>query len=98
MLRALKWAYDLGVRQERVRIASHLEMVRSGAVVSQEGFRNMLNEDPSMTKTRKDRLKFNMAVSQKVEQIISDIFRDDGQWVPGSSLMFPDDKHKGEFK
>lgn len=100
MLKTLKWVYDLAVRQERVRIAAHLQALAQGARVSREIQDNMFREEvnkPRPNQKKLNQIDFDRAVQSRIEVIISDIFNDNGQWVSGASLMFPDDKHKGEI-
>lgn len=101
MLRLAKWAYDLGVRQERVRIASHLQVHAQGARVSNNAMDNMFREEATKKRPNKGKLsqiEFDRAVQSRVEIIIEDIFNPKGDWVPGASIMFPDDDHKGKVK
>lgn len=96
MLKALKWAYTLGVRQERIRIAAHL--------TNQQGSRQMaearhLEQARNETKqSKKDRAMWNAAVDAEIQHLIREILEpNSGEWNPGKSIMFPDDKHKGDF-
>lgn len=101
MLKTLKWVYDLGVRQERVRISSHLQLAKELNKTSNDAMLGMLSDNADRkrpSKSRKERLEFEIAVNNKVQEIIQTMYEDaNGHWVPGSSLMFPDDKHKGEL-
>lgn len=99
MIRALKWAYDLGVRQERIRIASHLQLYAQGARHSRDAFDSMIREElenDKPNKSRAEKLKFNREIQARISNIVEDLFSPKGEWKPGASLMFPDDKHKGE--
>lgn len=101
MLKTLKWIYDLGVRQERVRIASHLQMHSIGASNSRDIASALFAEEMSKPKPNiklLDRLNFENAVNQKVEEIIQEIFQSNGEWVSGNSIMFPDGGHLGKVK
>lgn len=95
MFRALKWAYDLGVRQERVRISAHLQNRSRQAEFYQATMYDKLRNEKTSDRNKKI-LDFDMAVERKVQQIIEDIMRPQFD-IPGGSLMFPDDKHKGEI-
>lgn len=101
MLKTLKWVYDLGVRQERVRISSHLQLAVQLNKTSNDAMLGMLSDDAGRkksSKSRKERLEFELAVNNKVQEIINTMYEDSGgHWITGSSLMFPDDKHKGEM-
>lgn len=102
MLRALKWAYDLGIRHERVRIASHLQVRTSHLQDSRDTAMDMLSRNADMkrpSKTTAQRLEFKIAVEDRVREIVNELFEDhNGQWVAGASVMFPDDEHKGAIK
>lgn len=92
MLKTLKWVYDLGVRQERVRIAGHLQVRASGLRMERDIMDSMLREEFDRPKHRKgniERLEFNKAVMHRVEEIVNDIFHPNGEYVP-TSIMFPD--------
>lgn len=99
MLKALKWAYDLGVRQERVRIASHLQMESQQARASNDTMIGMLRgeDQPAPNQKRKERLEIAVKVNDRIQNIIDNLFYPKGEWTPPASLMFPDDKHKGEM-
>lgn len=99
-LKALKWSYDLGARQERVRISAHLQAKAQGARINNEVLSNMLNEEMSRNRPRKstmERLQFDQAVNHRVGEIIDEIFNPSGEWTPPASIMFPNDNHKGEI-
>lgn len=96
MLKTLKWVYDLGVKQERVRIAAHLQNFAQGARVTNSVMDDMLREEmrrPKPNKRRLERLDFDRAVAHKVDEIIEGIFRPNGEYVP-TSLMFPEVEDK----
>jgi hypothetical protein len=100
-LKALKWAHDLGIRQERVRVASHLQVRAQAARVANDIFNNMINEEMSKSKPNKknlERLDFDRAVYARVNEIIDEMFNPHGEWIAPPSFMFPDDDHKGEVK
>lgn len=96
MLKTLKWVYDLGVHQERVRIAAHLQREIHHAQLSNEIAMNMLSEiadSKKPNKARMQRLDFSIAVNDRVREIISDIFKqNNGEWVDGGSIMFPEEE------
>ncbi len=98
MLKALKWAYDLGVRQERVRISAQLQLEGTRSRVHQDSILDMLRNDEKVSIKKRDRLDFEVAVSARIQDIISTLFEPQGDWIKGSSIMFPDDNHKGEIK
>lgn len=104
MRKMLKWAYDLGIRHERVRIASHLQLESTRAHNSMDRdmeFMRVMNESPKIkvSKSAKEKLDFNIAVNHRVQQIIQNMFESSpDKWIPGASVMFPDDEHKGKIK
>lgn len=92
MLRALKWAYDIGVRQERTRIAAQLQGRQQGARFEEDMMQDMLRRELDRPKPRKhiaERLEFQKAVVHRVDQIIDEIFRPNGEYIP-TSVMFPE--------
>lgn len=97
MLKLLKWAYDLGVRQERVRIASHLRLMST----ENRSRLNILDEMMSIPIASKKEISerqhqdFERAIRHEVQEIIDAITEARGDWVPGASIMFPGDTHKG---
>lgn len=96
MLKTLKWVYDLGVKQERVRISAHLQNFAQGARVTHSVMDDMLREEmnrPKPNKKRLERLEFDRAVARQVDEIIEGIFRPNGEYVP-TSLMFPEVEEK----
>lgn len=101
MLKLVKWAYDLGVRHERVRIASHLQLHSTGARNNLNAMDDMFREEMSRSKPNKNRLQrleFDKAVNHRIEEIIQDMYQSTGDWKPGASIMFPDDGHQGRIK
>lgn len=96
MLKTLKWVYDLGVKQERVRISAHLQNFAQGRRVTSSVMDDMLREEmsrPKPNKKRLERLEFDRAVAREVDEIIEGIFRPNGEYVP-TSLMFPEVEDK----
>lgn len=97
MLKTLKWVYGLGVKQERVRIASHLQIHSTGARNSINAMDDMFREEmsrPKPNKKRLERMDFDRAVNHRIEEIIQDMFQDNGHYVSGASIMFPDELEK----
>lgn len=93
MLRLVKWAYDLGIRHERVRIAAHLQAHAQGARVQHSVMDDMFREEmsrPKPNKKRLERLEFDRAVARQVDELIQDIFHPKGEWQPVASIMFPE--------
>lgn len=94
MLKALKWVYDLGKRHERIRIASELHLHSTSARNTVGVANDMFREEMSKSrpnKKRLERLEFEVAVSGRVDEIIQELFHSQGEWVYGTSIMFPDD-------
>lgn len=96
MLKTLKWVYSLGVRHERVRVAAHLKSLDSGMRIENDTMMDMLREQKP-GKTRKQRLEFDLAVNNKVQDIVNQILRPEEHYEMGASLMFPEDEHKGKM-
>ena len=96
MFKALKWAYDMGVRQERVRIAAQLQLrvssLQNATDFNYDILRNIT--DKPVQKTAKEKIKFNIAVHNQVKSIINEIFTPKGEWINDESIMFPNDKEK----
>lgn len=94
MLKTLKWVYDLGVKQERNRIARYLE--GQAAALSNEFAveYDMLETMTNNTKQRKARLELKHSVTRQVSDIVRNILAPNYQDRDMFSLMFPDDKHK----
>lgn len=96
MLKTLKWVYSLGVKQERVRIASHLQAAAQGHRVTNGVMGDMIFDEMRKSKPNKraiERLEFDRAVASAVDEIIDGIFRPNGEYVP-TSLMFPEVEDK----
>jgi hypothetical protein len=92
MLKTLKWVYSLGVKQERVRIASHLQAAAQGRRVTSGVMNDMFHDEMRKVRPNKraiERLDFDRAVAREVEEIIDEIFRSNGEYV-STSLMFPE--------
>lgn len=95
MLKVLKWAYDLGVRQERVRISAHLQNVSRQSEYAMAENYDMLRNDKT-SKQRKVRAELNMEVDRRIKETIDAIMRPQSSDYLNYSIMFPNDKHKGE--
>lgn len=96
MLKTLKWVYGLGVKQERVRIASHLQVRAQGYRVTSGVMNDMIADEMRKSRPNKraiERLEFDRAVARQVDEIIDEIFRPNGEYVP-TSLMFPEIEEK----
>ena len=97
MLKTFKWVYKLGVDQERQRIAGRLQIAAQGAVRNRDTAYDMLREigkNESVKPKRKERLEFEMAVNDRVNEIIGELFRYNEEYITGSSFMFPENGGK----
>lgn len=98
MLRLLKWAYDLGVRQERTRIARELENEMASRTVYLNTAIYMLSDNSSMSrvsKQRKARLEHTIDVSKEILGIVSKIFAVKYEDQTNNiSIMFPEKESK----
>lgn len=92
-LKALQWVYDLGVNQERNRIARILEQSSFQNDDYIGNAYNIIRDDANkMSASRKNKLEHRAQVMQSVNDIINRIMRVETEYVGGSSLMFPEDK------
>lgn len=96
MLKLLKWAYGLGVRQERVRIAAHLSKMASDSAVHQQQLYDDLRRDPQPRKKQADKLKFKLEVEDRIGHIIQEIITPKLSRM--DSIMFPEDGHQGPIE
>ena len=95
MLKLAKWAYSLGVKQERVRIARALEGELHLQRMSLSIGHDMYSDKSSnMTEKRKSRLKQDLEVGERVGAIVEAIMRPNQEYVPGASVMFPNNDKK----
>lgn len=99
MLRLVKWAYDLGVRNERHRIASYLQSAQAKRFDMLRAFDDDMRLNPIDSKA--DAAKRNIqkreqqkAVDEDVISIIDGIFHGEEKYERGASIMFPE----GEVK
>lgn len=95
MFKTLKWVYGLGVTQERQRIAAHLERAGYGARTEAGHISDMLNSNQDIKAFKTERLRkmeFNQAINERIGVIIDGIFRSEGQWVGGKSILYPEEK------
>lgn len=98
MLKTLKWVYDLGVRQERTRIASYLQLEAQRAGIQRDTALDMLRERADskkpFSKERKAKLDFSIAVNDRVADIIHTMFMGEQHYEMGASFMYPEDERK----
>lgn len=98
MLRALKWAYDLGVKHERHRIAQYLSSAQAQRYDRMSAFDRELQEEPIISKADAKKRKIEKRFRQKqvdreVVDIISGIFYKE-TIDRGESFMFPEGEDK----
>lgn len=93
MLKALRWAYSLGVRNERHRIATYLSSARSQRLDDLRFGPPLPDKELSDNKKRKAELK--KAVDSEVIDIIAGLFNSQDKWVRGESVMFPEGENNG---
>jgi len=97
MFKALKWAYDLGIRHERIRISAHLQNISRQADYFEERSFAALHDDKT-SKRVKSRLDFELAVESKIKATVESIMKPQTSDYWGYSIMFPDDEHNREVK
>lgn len=98
MIRSLKFVYDLGVRHERVRIAAHLKTMASHRLENAATYRGVFDDaDAKMSKDRKQKLLRAAELEEAVNAVINEILAPNWEQHQSASIMFPDDKHKGEL-
>jgi hypothetical protein len=89
MIRTFKWIYNLGVEQERLRVARLLEAeAHSRSVVATTGLDMLRDVDNKMSKDRKQRLDFDSAVAREVGEIVANIIKPREEWVASPSPLF----------
>lgn len=99
MFKILKWVYNLGVQNERVRIARALEGYARGADMSAQERYSIFNKDPSEANTsenRRRKAEIEYRVLSKVSEIVGYILKPQENYKMGPSIMFPN--KKGEEK
>lgn len=97
MLRVIKWAYNLGVRNERHRIAGYLSNAKGQRYDRLSLFEEELRVSP--VQSEKDAINRNIELRQKqavvdneVIDIISGLFHSEEKYERGASFMFPNEK------
>jgi hypothetical protein len=97
MLKTLKWVYSLGVKQERQRIAAELQLQQQRARTFNDSAMDMMHDPASkkeVSQKRRQRLELQIAVNDRIQEIVNEIFESKGDWIPGPSVMFPDEGKK----
>ena len=91
MYKLVKWAYDMGARQERVRVCAHLQNIgRQADFRNADMFDRM--RDPKIAQRSKQRLEFDIEVERRIKDVIEAIMRPQSEHY-AYSIMFPNDKH-----
>lgn len=99
MFKAFKWAYDMGVRQERVRIAAQLQEVKRQLDVRLNDhnyqMQRPVTDKKELAERENQRKQYNevrYATDTRVRDIIDKLF--EAQWEQswGRSIMFPEEK------
>lgn len=97
MLRLVKWAYSLGVRNERQRIATYLSSVQAEAMDRQHsmfGYESPVVSKKDATEKAKRKIELKKAVDQRIIDIISELFIGEERYQRGASVMFPEGEEK----
>lgn len=99
MLSLVKWAYNLGVRNERHRIAQFLSSAQASRVNSIRSFEEEFNSRPIESRADARNRKYEerqrrAAVDQEVIDIISNVFYAPDEYRRGASVMFPEGEEK----
>lgn len=98
MLRLVKWAYKLGVRNERHRIAGFLSSAQAnkwdGIYAAKRDLGIIRDRDEAGTKEEVEakRLQQKIAVDREVINIIDALFHGEEKYERGASFMFPEEK------
>lgn len=89
-----KWAYNLGVAQERKRIASELQ-VRAATYRRESDVYSTALRDGDFKKRDKERLERQAVIVKEIENLIHSLFH--GEAHVTSSFLFPDDNIEKEL-
>lgn len=94
MLKLVKWAYSLGVRNERHRIAQYLSSAqakRFERMNDRFGYDSPIESKKDATEKAKRQSELKKAVDQQVIDIIDGLFHGEDKYERGASVMFPDE-------
>lgn len=97
MLKLVRWAYGLGVRNERQRIATYLSSVQADAMEranSMFGYESPVTSKKDATEKAKRKIELKKAVDQRIIDIISELFIGEERYQRGASVMFPEGEDK----
>lgn len=96
VLGLVRWAYKLGVRNERHRIAAYLQAAQTKRHDAMSMFDSELRNEP--IRDNKDAKKRDIEkrlhqkdVDRDVVNIIDGLFHADKKYERGASIMFPDE-------
>lgn len=90
MLKLVKWAFHLGQQTERQRIAGVLDNHRRYRRSPNQIARQLFGKDyDHLSDKRKDTLKFEQAVDERVNGIIDDLMRPTDREVESYSILYP---------
>lgn len=90
MFKIFKWLYNLGVSQERTRIARELEseLARRTASVFAYG---RASGDNQLSKEKQQKLMYRRAVTEEVQDIVNHIMQPSFEPGTALSVMFPEE-------
>ena len=88
----LKWVYDLGVNNERNRIAAYLDRTALQVRADYTDDLDCLRGEDNMSKRNMVSLEKSIELQQQVERIIRGLFKSEHTYVTGESIMFPKGK------
>jgi hypothetical protein len=92
-LRIAKWAYDLGVKHERARVAGLLqERLHNNWSYINTANNLMYDPEAKLSNNRKEKLTKRVELTGAVNAIIDDIMRRDEHYVSMGSALFPEEK------
>src|SRR5687768_1548340 len=99
MLQLVKWAYSLGVRNERHRIANYLQNAQAQRwdgihdMERQLGVMRSKGENSDLTEIEK-KMQRKIVIDREIIDIISGIFHAEEKYQRGESVMFPEGEGK----
>lgn len=94
MLKTLKWAYDLGVKHERVRIARELEAEHGRRIVQSMQYDIVYKDKTESAAKRKDRILYRQSVTEEIRAIVENILEPHNELSRTVSIMFPEPKEQ----
>lgn len=91
MFKLVKWAYDMGVRQERLRIKNAINDIRR-KTTDDMALYNILIEDVQTIDERRQQLDKKLAVNNEVTHVLEYLFKPQGRWVENAGAIIDGDK------